>query len=177
MITVKTACGREIYFSDSDAKLLKDYTFVYDRSYQRFEAKNKITLKRYMIPVLLFQVTDLTIKTIHIDGNTANYQRENLQRISKSEWYRYRGPLTGKKYKGVIKRKGMKFPHAEVTIKGNKNIRLDSHWGDQEYTAGLYNAMCDYLNFTGYRNNVKKIELTKQQKEYIDNRLKQITGV
>ena len=175
MITRKTFCGRELYFSDCDADLLKNCRFTYGQRQQIYSAYDTTTKRRKTVFSLLFGC-DLKTATIHIDGNRANFQRENLQRMEKSEWLRYRGPIGRQRYKGVAKetrRSGYTKPwRVEVSLSSHEWIRI-FYDGTEEAAAGIYNAMCDFLDFPGFRNDVPKIDLTVEQKKLIYKKLKQ----
>lgn len=174
MIIVKTFCGRELYFSDCDSDIVSGCRFSYDQLQQTYSIYNRTTKKRKSVNSAIFGC-DLKTAIIHLDGNSQNFQRENIKKINRSDFYRYRPPTCGRKYKGVCKAKkikcGLEKYIAQLTLCTTKSIRFTCD--TEQQAASLYNAMCDFLDFPGYRNGVPKIELTVEQKKHIYKKLKQ----
>jgi len=95
-----------------------------------------------------------------------DFTRNNLYLESKTERNYKRGPeIYGKEFKGTHLWRGY---HSACAY--HKGIKFQVATKSEIESARKYNAMCDYFNNDGYRNDVPKIRLTASEKEYIKNR-------
>lgn len=182
MITAKTPCGRTLLFSDCDAEFVNNNRFVYDQICQSVRYYNGDTNTFRSILPVLFNTPDSEKSKygyFFADGNRFNFQRENVRRVSRAVAYRYRPAQCGKKYKGVSRKLGKLYVEVWVGCvrKDRQQLRFQVVSGNftitEEYAAGVYNAILDYLHIAGYRNDVPKVELTDEQKSKVDAKMRQ----
>jgi hypothetical protein len=160
MKNLQTANNKSIIVDPDIYDALKNKT-IREGNFSRFyvvdENKKRISLFNYIFK------TGSNERYLFKNNNRYDLRRDNVVVCDCSTAYRHRPPLCGKKYKGITYSKKIECWYCKVSLDngGVKKLRCDSEY----HAAQVYNALLDYLNLQGYRNEVEPIELTDAQKK------------
>jgi len=174
MFSIVTPCGRRVLFSDSDWEKMQGISVYYEKATRclSYKTNENRKMKGSLLAYLFDTEFSQDYGYLYADGNRYNLQRENVKQIPRGDSFRFRPPLCGKKYKGVCKRlRCKKFVRWFTLICVNNYCSFFIPCDSEIHAAATYNAVCDYLKFDGYRNEVEKIVLTNELQKYIDTML------
>ena len=149
---------------------VKNFNFIIanDRISIQFESHEQ-SLKNYIMSI---NYKDKNKKYVKFKNDVYDFQKDNLYIVEISDVRNPKPENYDVEYKGIsINKRKKRFVVYCFAIKYYKSKKVLLKCDSVVEAAQKYNAICDFIEIAGYRNDVEKYELTPYEKEKVKKKL------